>query len=318
MLNLRRIHYLVTLADAGSFSRAAARVGVGQPAFGRAIATLERELGHPLVDRSGHRVSLTPYAEALVRRGRRLLLEAREAERDLELVDRGELGNLRLGLIANFAYVLTTPLLTMAARLGPRAKVRLETGRPEALLGMLRVEELDLVVTDGRAVPPDGLFRVMPLARVPIAAFVRPGHPLLGQPSVGLPEVLRFPVVGPASSSQIAATLVELFGARGYPDEIISLQCESIDRGLEVARASDALLALNVVAAAAAVERGDLIPLPIDGIESLFGHPAIIRSVGRTTTPLLRQVEALIHEHLGTEAVARAKAVVAGVQSGAV
>ena len=242
-------------------------------------------------------------------------MEAREAERDLELIDRGEQGQLRIGLIANVAFVLGTPLLAMAAKIGPRVRVHLETGRSDALLEMLRAEQLDVVVADGRALPPDGFFRVVPLARIPITAFVRPGHPLLAQRSVGLTDVLQYPVIGPAASPQIASTLLELFGTRGHPEEIISLQCDSIDRGLEVARTSDALLALNVVAAAEAVARGELVPLPIEGIAGLSGHPALISFAARTATPLQRAVEALVERHLGTEAVNRAKAVVEAAKS---
>lgn len=237
---------------------------------------------------------LTPYAEALVRRGRQLLMEAREAERDLDLISRGERGQLRIGLIANVAFIPGTPLLAMAASIGPRVSV---------------------VVADGRALPPDGFFRVVPLARIPIAVFVRPGHPLLVQRSVGLIGALRYPVIGSAASPQMAAKLLELLGTRGHPEEIISLQCDSIDRGLEVARTSDALHTLNIVAAAEPVGRRELVPLPIEGIDSLFGHPAIISFAARTATPLQRAVEALVERHLGTESVLRAKAIVEAAKS---
>src|SRR5919198_296233 len=70
-MELRQLEYFVTVADEASFTRAAARVHVAQPGVSAQIRRLERELGHPLLDRTVRTVRLTeagaavlPYARA--------------------------------------------------------------------------------------------------------------------------------------------------------------------------------------------------------------------------------------------------------------
>ena len=58
-MNLIALRYFLALADAASFTRAAARLNVTQPALSTAIARLESQLGTRLFDRDRRRVTLT-------------------------------------------------------------------------------------------------------------------------------------------------------------------------------------------------------------------------------------------------------------------
>lgn len=70
---------LAALEEFGTMSRAAARLGVTQPAISKRIQQLEHELGRKLVEPSGRRVVLTPYAESVLRRAKPLYLEFKDA-----------------------------------------------------------------------------------------------------------------------------------------------------------------------------------------------------------------------------------------------
>ena len=63
-ISIRQLQYLLALADTGSFSRAAERVGVTQSTLSAAISALENELGTLLIDRSSRRAGLLPAGEA--------------------------------------------------------------------------------------------------------------------------------------------------------------------------------------------------------------------------------------------------------------
>src|SRR5436190_339352 len=93
-MELRQLRYLVALADERSFTRAAAREHVAQPALSQQLRRLEDEVGVPLVDRTTRRVALTDAGELLTERARRVLNEIAAARGEL-----GELAGIRSGRV---------------------------------------------------------------------------------------------------------------------------------------------------------------------------------------------------------------------------
>src|SRR4051812_50147729 len=83
-MNLRQLECFVAVAEEGSFTRAAERVGIAQPSLSQHIRALEEELNGSVVARLPHGAALTPA-------GRSLLPEARAALRAVERARRGSL-----------------------------------------------------------------------------------------------------------------------------------------------------------------------------------------------------------------------------------
>lgn len=75
-LELGQLRALAVLAEELSFTRAARRLGVAQPALSAQISRMERRLGWKLVERSTRSVELTPAGRDLLVRARRVLAEA--------------------------------------------------------------------------------------------------------------------------------------------------------------------------------------------------------------------------------------------------
>src|SRR3954452_20599621 len=82
-MDLRQLGYVVALAEERSFTRAASRLHVAQPALSQQIAKLEAEVGLPLVDRTTRRVATTEAGERLVEHARRVLKQVDVAREDL-------------------------------------------------------------------------------------------------------------------------------------------------------------------------------------------------------------------------------------------
>jgi DNA-binding transcriptional LysR family regulator len=94
---LRQFEYLVALARERHFGRAAAACNVSQPTLSAAIRQLEEELGAPIVER-GHKFhGLTAQGRAALDHAHRILAETSALKRDLEEMDRGLSGRLRIG-----------------------------------------------------------------------------------------------------------------------------------------------------------------------------------------------------------------------------
>lgn len=90
-LEVDQLHALATLAEELSFTRAAERLGVAQPALSARISRMERRLGRKLVERSTRSVRITPAGQALLARAAPML-EAAQSSRGSTQFSRGSSG----------------------------------------------------------------------------------------------------------------------------------------------------------------------------------------------------------------------------------
>src|ERR687888_2021772 len=91
-LELRHLIALKTIAEAGTFGRAAQQLGYTQSAISQQIAMLERIVGQRLIDRPGgpRRVSLTEAGALLLRHADAIAARLQAAQADLAALDAGE------------------------------------------------------------------------------------------------------------------------------------------------------------------------------------------------------------------------------------
>ena len=81
-LRLRDLHVLFIVAQRGSMAKAAAELGISQPAVSDVIATLEGEIGVKLFDRKSHGVEPTIYGQALLKRSLNAFDELKQGIRE--------------------------------------------------------------------------------------------------------------------------------------------------------------------------------------------------------------------------------------------
>src|SRR5215813_473500 len=106
-LDIRHLRYFLAVAEAGSFSRAADRLGISQPSVSQQMRDLEAALRVPLFQRRGKRILLTPRGLIFQEHARALLHQLENFLQELNS-EPGELrGTLRLGVIP----VLNVPLV---------------------------------------------------------------------------------------------------------------------------------------------------------------------------------------------------------------
>lgn len=137
-IELRHLRCLVAIADEGSFSRAAMRLGTTQPAVSQLLKRLEDLAGHRLVKRNRSSVCFTAMGEEVLLQARQALLAVDRALAATERSLRGETGRLRLGLSAPSLYGGIPALIRRfrAERPGVALEISIvpSTSQPAALL----------------------------------------------------------------------------------------------------------------------------------------------------------------------------------------
>lgn len=112
-MELRHIRYFLAVADEANFSRAAERLGIGQPPLSQQIKALEEEIGVRLFRRLPHGAVLTEAGEAFRRKIRDIPNEVSEGVRLAKKAAAGETGQLRLGFTGTAAL---NPIVPMCIR----------------------------------------------------------------------------------------------------------------------------------------------------------------------------------------------------------
>lgn len=155
MLDLRRLRVLAEVARQGSFSAAAAALYMSQPAVSQQIATLEREVRMPLVERTRKGPKLNPAGRSLVRHAEAALARLEQAEQELRAIAGLEGGELRIASFPSASATLLTDALADFSRRHPKVRLTVTEAEPEDSLPRLRAAELDVaIVFDYPALPP--------------------------------------------------------------------------------------------------------------------------------------------------------------------
>jgi LysR family hydrogen peroxide-inducible transcriptional activator len=173
---LRQLEYLVAVAEAGHFGRAARACAVTQPALSAQIAALEQSLGVRLFERSRRGARATRAGERVVERARitlrsvdELVALAREAREPLT-------GPLHLGVIPTVAPYLLPRWLPEVRRRHPRLRLFLHEEQTARVLAGLAEGRLDLGLL-ALPIEEPGL-ETFSVGREPFLLAVPAGHPL--------------------------------------------------------------------------------------------------------------------------------------------
>lgn len=297
-MNLRHLEHLLAVADTGSFSRAAGRLLITQSALSRSIQGLEDELGGPVLDRLGKRNTLTPLGLEVVERARPILRDLEALRDSARLLQQGDLGRISVGLGSGPAALLTIPLLTTVARDYPGLKVSVTQGPAELLVVQLRNRQCDALVVDLRRVVPAPDLQIEALAELSAGFITRPDHPLAGRARVTLNDVLAYPVACTPLSDEVIRLLVDQYGLRAHPSEMVRIECDDVSSLLATVKASDAVFLGAHALARADIEAGRLVMLPMHPPVQANARYAVVTLAGRTTAPAMASFRKILQAHL--------------------
>lgn len=215
---------LATVADAGSLTAAARRLGSTQPALSKRLKRLEDTLGVPLFERGVRGVQPTAFGAALLPRARAIREQARQAAEELAQLRGGREGRLSIAL-SHFATIALLPRVIPAFR-ARWPGVSLRIAPPAFDLAGLREGEPDFAVM---SLPTGRLgadYRARPVYATTIAAIVRRGHPLARART--LAELADADWVLPSLESSIAGGLERAFRRARLPRPRCPVTCETL------------------------------------------------------------------------------------------
>lgn len=174
-----------TVAELGSFSRAADELHLAQPAVSQQIKRLERDLGMEVLQRSTRRVQLTPAGERLLPRALAILSEVERAQADLQMMDSGLAGRVAIGFVGTATYDLLPQMARSVRAELPGVELELygEQLSPGLAEGLLS-RRLDIAVMRDPA--PDPALSVQELRSERLVAALPIDHPAAGRQRVRL------------------------------------------------------------------------------------------------------------------------------------
>jgi DNA-binding transcriptional LysR family regulator len=175
-ITLWGIEVFLAVAEEGSVSAAARRLGASAATVSQQLTNLEAALDTELVDRSSRPARLTPSGLILRRRAQRILNEALKARAELAAQDLSQLTDLRLGMIEDFDADVTPRLLSDMAGELTRCRFLLETGPSHRLLDLLETRTLDVIVAAEMDAAPAEWMEVHPLMEEPFVAAAPRGR----------------------------------------------------------------------------------------------------------------------------------------------
>jgi DNA-binding transcriptional LysR family regulator len=179
-METRQLQAFCEVVERKSFSQAAERLGVTQPAVSLQIRSLEKRLGAQLLDRSGRRVEPTEAGLRLYRSAQRLLQLEEEIVNDLAEQAGGDLaGSFELGASTGPGGVVMPRLLCEFGQDHPELRIALSVFDTQTVIAHVADRALELGVVG--AAPRHRGVEYEPFFRDAVVLACPPGHPFAGR-----------------------------------------------------------------------------------------------------------------------------------------
>ncbi|MES9931642.1 MAG: LysR family transcriptional regulator [Candidatus Sedimenticola sp. PURPLELP] len=193
-MDFNTLNAFLAVAETESFSAAASRLHLTQPAISKRIASLEDELGNRLFDRIGRKISLTEAGRLLLPRARRLHLELADIRRDIANISGEVNGKLTMGTSHHIGLRRLPPVLKKFSKSYPEVLLDIHFMDSETACAAVEHGDLELAIVTLPTSPPPNLDAEV-IWHDPLHFVVGKEHPLAKQKSVELAELFEYPAV---------------------------------------------------------------------------------------------------------------------------
>jgi DNA-binding transcriptional LysR family regulator len=194
-MELRHVRYFLAVAEEQNFTRAAKKVGIGQPPLSQQIRALEDELGAALFHRLSHGAELTSAGKAFLPEAQAMMRQAERAKKIAGLGAKGQVGQLRVGFTSSAVFRPIVPhSIRDFNRKHPEVELSLTETDTSDLLKLLAEKQLDASFIRPGQQNPSG-FDVHRFKDESAMAALPSGHPLAKRRTVRLSALSHEPFV---------------------------------------------------------------------------------------------------------------------------
>ncbi|TAV74990.1 LysR family transcriptional regulator [Rhizobium leguminosarum] len=223
-LKLNHLRMIVAIEDSGQISAAAEVLNISQPAASRMLSEMESITKTSLYERVARGVVLTTFGAALARRARKILLELREASREIGELKSGKGGSVFIGSVTAPAMSLVVPAINKVRKAYPGIEINIQVETSNVLARELLAARHDFII--GR-IPDDlnpRLFEVTEIGIERACLIVRSRHPLMKQKSSSLADVRDYDWVFQPPGTLLRRTIEDVFLSQGValPENIVN------------------------------------------------------------------------------------------------
>ncbi len=215
----------IAVVQAGSVSRAADHLGIGQPSVSKAIRRLEDQVGVPLFERGLRGARLTSEGAVFLEAAKRFEVQHVELVRAAADLRARHAGLLRIGITSPAADSPAVRAMAEMVRRRPAMRLRLTIGRSDALNAAIENADLDL------AVVPSYPGQALSCAQQSVSEdhtriAVRAGHPLLEKRTVSLQDLTPFGWVMPSPDSAARRLVFQIFERNDAPTPHVAVEAD--------------------------------------------------------------------------------------------
>lgn len=232
-MEFRTLRAFAEVVRQGGFSQAAKVVFATQSTVSKAVKQLEDEIGAPLLDRVGHRSTLTSTGEVVYRRALSILAERDDLAAELDELRGLKRGTLRVGLPPVGSSILFAPLFTAYRSRYPAIEIRLTERGGDRLREILLAGEIDIA---GSLLPVPEDFERQDVRKEPLMALLPSDHLLVRRKSVDLANLREIPFVLFETGFAVNRILLNACKRRGF-DPIVAARSSQIDFIVELVAA---------------------------------------------------------------------------------
>jgi DNA-binding transcriptional LysR family regulator len=296
-MDTRQLAAFCAVVERKSFSQAAERLGVTQPAISLQVRSLEKRLGRKLLDRSGRRVEPTEAGLAFYRGAQRMLQLEEQLVEELDAEAGGELtGALAVGASTGPGSTVVPVLLCEFQRANPAVAVSLSISDTQNVVERVAERELELGVVGAARRHRGVVFE--PLFRDEVVLAVPPGHRFAGH-TVELSELREEPLIVMQEGAGVRQVIEDELRAAGTRLRDLEPRLElGLQESVKAAVAAGyGITFISRTAIDADLAAGTLAKARVKGLDPAR-QISLVRSAGRSQTRAAEAFLAFARERL--------------------